>query len=372
MSESKAGMSKTMQEAERMMRICNACRYCSGFCAVFPAMELRRSFTDKDLTYLANLCHNCRGCYYACQYAPPHEFQLNLPATFEELRRETWQRFSWPEIFGGLFRRNALAVLLITSACVAMVLALTFLLQETAVIFSEHQGEGAFYKVVPLTVMVVPAMLVSLYGALVLGAGFVRFWQLADGSMGSLLDLRAHGRAVLDVLQLRWLRGGGDGCNYPDESFSHGRRRLHHLVFYGFMLCLASTSLAAFQEHFMGLQAPYPYLSWTVVLGTVGGVMQVIGTSGFMLLRLRRDRRPDPEADPGLEAGLNLMLFLTNTTGLALMALRESSAMGLLLVIHLGFVLGLFLTLPYGKFVHAVYRYGALVRNAREQQAEGI
>ncbi|MBV8868009.1 MAG: CitB family transcriptional regulator, partial [Acetobacteraceae bacterium] len=59
-----------VREARREMEVCNACRYCEGFCAVFPAMELRREFSSGDLSYLANLCHNCRGCYYACQYAP--------------------------------------------------------------------------------------------------------------------------------------------------------------------------------------------------------------------------------------------------------------------------------------------------------------
>ena len=58
-----------LKESERVMQICNACRYCEGLCAVFPAMERRRTFTEKDLKYLANLCHNCRGCYYACQYS---------------------------------------------------------------------------------------------------------------------------------------------------------------------------------------------------------------------------------------------------------------------------------------------------------------
>jgi len=58
-------------EARRMMEICNACRYCEGFCPVFPAMEMRRSFPDGDLGHLANLCHNCKGCWHACQYAPP-------------------------------------------------------------------------------------------------------------------------------------------------------------------------------------------------------------------------------------------------------------------------------------------------------------
>jgi len=30
-------------------------------------------------------------------------------------------------------------------------------------------------------------------------------------------------------------------------------------------------------------------------------------------------------------------------------------------------VAGFFLTLPYGKFLHSVYRYAALARNAGEQ-----
>ena len=45
------------------MTVCNSCRYCEGLCAVFPAMEMRRSFPAGDLNYLANLCHTCGACY---------------------------------------------------------------------------------------------------------------------------------------------------------------------------------------------------------------------------------------------------------------------------------------------------------------------
>jgi citrate/tricarballylate utilization protein len=80
-----------LREAERQMVVCNACRYCEGYCAVFPAMERRRSFSAGDLSYLAHLCFDCRDCYYACQYAPPHEFAINVPKVFAELRGETYR-----------------------------------------------------------------------------------------------------------------------------------------------------------------------------------------------------------------------------------------------------------------------------------------
>jgi len=57
-------------EVARVLQICNACRYCEGFCAVFPAMTRRLTFGGADVHYLANLCHNCGACLHACQYAP--------------------------------------------------------------------------------------------------------------------------------------------------------------------------------------------------------------------------------------------------------------------------------------------------------------
>lgn len=72
-----AALSPDETEVARVMQICNACRYCEGFCAVFPAMTRRLEFGKADLNYLANLCHNCGACLHACQYAPPHEFAVN-------------------------------------------------------------------------------------------------------------------------------------------------------------------------------------------------------------------------------------------------------------------------------------------------------
>jgi citrate/tricarballylate utilization protein len=66
-----------------------------------------------------------------------------------------------------------------------------------------------------------------------------------------------------------------------------------------------------------------------------------------------------------------VLLFLVSATGLALMVLRETRAMGVLLSLHLGAVLALFITLPYGKFVHGLYRFAALVRFHLERKRPG-
>jgi len=67
-----------------------------------------------------------------------------------------------------------------------------------------------------------------------------------------------------------------------------------------------------------------------------------------------------------MDVAFTTQLFLTSLTGLILFALRGTSAMGVLLAVHLGFVAALFLCLPYSKFVHALYRFVALVRFAAE------
>ena len=360
--------SELVKDGERQMRICNACRYCEGYCAVFPAMEQRRVFTKADLTYLANLCFDCRDCYYACQYAPPHEFGVNIPKLMAELRTDTYREFTWPALLSGLFKHNVLAVGVITAASMIMIFGLVLAFQGSDVLLATHLGEGAFYRVVPFVAMTVPPSLIALYGLTVFLIGAVRFWRETQGPISTLIDPAALWRATKDAFGLAYMKGGGAGCNYPAESFSRARMWHHHLVFYGFLLDLAATTIAAFYDHFLGWQAPYPYFSAPVVLGTVGGVALIIGTAGLLYLKWKSDRAPADASMFNMDVAFLVLLFFTSLTGLVLLALRETAAMGTLLVIHLGVVAGLFITLPYGKFAHVVYRYAALVRYAIEQR----
>ena len=356
-------------EARRIMTICNACRYCEGFCAVFPAMERRRTFSSRDLIYLSSLCHNCRDCYYACQYAPPHEFDLNVPKTFQELRVETYMDFVWPGFLAGMFRRNGLIITMMTAVIVTIIM-LSVLSQGTSIVFPSYFGKGSFYRVIPYALLVLPTSLILLWAFVAILKGALRFWQHIGGELGKLSNRRALARATADALKLRYLDGGGHGCNYPDETFTHLRRRLHHLVFYGLLLTLAATTFAAIYDHILHLTAPYPFWSLPVMLGTLGGVAIMIGSGGMIFFKWRSDKEPANSGLLGMDLAFSNLLFFTSLTGLLLLALRETSAMGMILAVHLGLVLSLFITLPYGKFVHGVYRYAALLQNAIEQLSE--
>jgi citrate/tricarballylate utilization protein len=85
-------------------------------------------------------------------------------------------------------------------------------------------------------------------------------------------------------------------------------------------------------------------------------------------LKWKCDRDPAASQMMSMDVAFLVLLFLTSLTGMLLLALRETSAMGTLLVVHLAVVAGLFITLPYGKFAHVVYRYAALVRYAIERR----
>ena len=356
-------LAELVEEAQRMLAICNACRYCEGYCAVFPALERRLAFDENDIHYLANLCHNCGSCLYACQYAPPHEFQLNFPRLLAQVRKETYRKYAWPAALGAAFERNGLLGAIAAVVAIALLLAFTAWIADPARLFSAYSdAEGSFYAVMPHGVMVTVFGLVFLFMLLSFAMSFARFWPDTGERVGEFVAAPALSNATWDAAGLRYLDGGGVGCTYPDEKPSFARRRFHHFTFYGFMLCFAATTVATVYHYVFGIRAPYPFWSLPVVLGTLGGIGLVVGPVGLLWLRHGRDPDLADRTQTGMDVAFTVLLLLTALTGLVLLALRETRAMGIALAIHLGAVLALFVTMPYGKFVHALYRFAALVR----------
>lgn len=356
-------LSEKEAEVGRIMKICNACRYCEGFCAVFPAMTRRLEFGQADIHYLANLCHNCGACLHACQYAPPHEFAVNVPQAMAKVRGETYASYAWPQALGGLYKNNGLTVALALAAGLALFLVLT--LQITGGILHAPLA-GNFYAIFPHNTLALMFGAVFAFAVLALTLGVRRFWgEISPGEISGEAGAEAAG----NVLQMKYLDGGhGMGCNNADDAFTLLRRRFHHFTFYGFMLCFAATSVATLYHYLLDLHAPYALNSLPVLLGIAGGVGLIIGPAGLLWLNIQRHPlHGDAEQKP-MDRGFIVLLFLTSLTGLLLLGLRDTALMGLLLAVHLGVVMALFLTLPYGKFAHGIFRSASLLKWSIEKR----
>ena len=297
---------RILEEADRLMTVCNSCRYCEGLCAVFPAMEMRRSFSDGDLNYLANLCHACGACYTDCQFSPPHEFNVNVPKTLAVARVESWSAYAWPGSFSGLFARNGLAVSIIAALSVTAFIFGFAAFTDHQVLVGVHTGPGAFYALMPHKAMAALFGVAFLYAVVALGLSLRAFWHDIGEPIGMAVEAGSLWQAMKDAGRLRYLDGGGVGL--------------------------------------------------------------LIGPAGLLAEKLKRDPAMVDETQSGMDVAFIVMLFLTSLTGLALLVWRDTAAMGPLLAFHLGVVFALFITLPYGKFVHGLYRYVALVRYARERR----
>ncbi|RKS27929.1 citrate/tricarballylate utilization protein [Pseudomonas sp. WPR_5_2] len=355
------------REVQRQMTICNACRYCEGFCAVFPAMTRRLEFTQADIHYLANLCHNCGACLHACQYAAPHEFDVNIPNAMAKVRLDTYAEYAWPQAMGKLYQRNGLTLALASGGGLALFLCLTLMLMGN--LFTAIPG-GNFYKIFPHNTLALMFGSVFGFAVLALTMGVRRFWRnVSPVAVPLPLKTSAALEATANVAKLKYLDGGhGEGCNNADDQFTLWRRRFHHLTFYGFMLCFAATGVATLFHYLLKWSAPYPIFSLPVMLGIAGGIGLLIGPAGLLWLNLRRNPAHGDENQKPMDRGFIALLFLVSASGLALLAFRETRALGLMLAIHLGLVMAFFLTMPYSKFAHGIFRSAALLKHAIEKR----
>jgi len=363
--------SKVLEEADRLMTVCNSCRYCEGLCAVFPAMEMRRAFSDGDLNYLANLCHSCGACYSDCQFSPPHEFDVNVPKTLAIARGDSYAAYAWPRALSGLFARNGVAISVIVAFCVAAFIVGFAAFTDRQVLYGIHTGPGAFYALMPHNAMALLFGAAFLYAILALLMGVRAFWRDIGEPVGMRVDSGSIWQAIRNAGELRYLDGGGVGCFNEDDKPTDRRKIYHHLTFYGFLLCFAATCVATLYHYLLAREAPYAWWDLPVALGTLGGIGLVIGPLGLLAAKWQRDPVLADQARTGMDVAFILMLFLTSLTGFVLLLLRETAAMGPLLALHLGVVFALFITMPYGKFVHGIYRFVALVRYARERKMMG-
>lgn len=347
-------------EARRQVEICNACRYCEGFCSVFPAITREKVFADGDITQLANLCHNCRGCYYACQYTEPNEWALNLPRALANARADSWERLAWPGGLARHFQKSGTAI--------AGALVIGFALMFFAISALPGGGEG-FYAYLSHNAMVAIFLPAFLFPLVSMFVSIRRYWAEVGGGKVSLGMIRD---AAMSAGRMKNLDGGqGQGCNFEkEERFSDGRRHVHQAIMYGFLLCFASTSVATIMHYLFGMKAPYGLFSLPKLFGVTGGLLLVAGCIGMVMLKKKADPKLGAEGRDSGSAAFIWLLGFVGLSGLLLYAVRGTGLTGPLLALHLGGVLTFFLLTPFSKMAHGFYRFTALVKDAGDKGAK--
>jgi len=345
-------LTPAMADAHRQLEICNACRYCEGYCSVFPAMMRQTAFDAGDLNHMANLCHNCRGCYYSCQYAPPHAFALNLPAILAEVRQESWESYVRPRYVSARFHEYGLALSLGSVALSSALLwALFTVASPLSAPFYAHISHNLLVAVFG-TAFATPLAIVFF--------ALRSYWRDTKGRWPAISDLYSGLRSTARLQNLAG--GNGQGCNFEKEDrYTNLRRYAHQAVVWGFMLCFLATASATVMHHALDWPAPYGLLTPPKLLGIPGGIILTLGTIEMIRLKIKADSNLGARRVWRGEMAFTALLGLTALSGIALYAATGSVGAKPLLALHLGCVLTLFVTMPFTKMVHGFFRMAALV-----------
>jgi citrate/tricarballylate utilization protein len=353
-------------EADRQLSVCNSCRYCAGYCPVWPALELRTELEPADAKHLANLCHDCQDCFTACMYTAPHEFAINPPALFASIREEVYEEYRWQPPVPAWFRNWTAKVSLV--AAVALVLTALSYLDTGGAAFGVNDGSA--YALLSHWVMVGIVLAPFLLSVAALIWSARRYWADTHGSVQALLRPRAWWMTLCQSARLTHQSGAGQACTYPGDIPSGARRYFHQLVVYGFGLTIVSTISAAVLEYFFAELPPYQLVSVPVISGTVGGLMMIAGCAGLLRLKSQSDENRGTSATRRADYGFIWALLVLSISGMLVLVLRRTGAFGPLLVIHIATVIVCFSLTPYTKFVHWIYRVLAIYKDNLEQSAD--
>lgn len=264
-------------------------------------------------------------------------------------------------------RPKAVSRLMQTSLWPYIALLVLFVLVFTFLIGVDWGQSEPFYSSISHTTLVVIFLPLFVLPWISLIAGIRRYWQSVGGQSivrGDVVN------ALASTATMKQLGGGqGQGCNYEaTERFTNLRRWAHQATMYGFLLCLASTSVATVYHYFFNWQAPYEFFSLPKLFGVSGGLLLSFGTAALFVLKLKADSHLASVERRMGEYTFIALLFAVSTTGLILYWSAGTWLASGSLIIHLAFIAMFFISVPYSKMVHGFFRLSALCREAQIQR----
>ena len=333
-----------VSEAARQMSICNACRYCEGYCAVWNAIEFKPVLDSGYIKHLANLCHDCRDCYYACPYnEPDHEFKLNIPKALGEVRVETYASYARPKFLKFLIEKPALATILATSAAIALAVL------YASLVF----GAGKFstlpmVTVIPVSIYKPATMLVYVYTIGIWSWEGISYWSEING--GTHVSGSGLAKGIYDAIFHTNFRGGGTGCKVPEEKNRYFRMAAHSMVMFGFIDALVSIS---FYPDIFGV-AGIAYLLGSLAVST--------GAAALIYLHMKERVGSRSQKQSSMDYPFTILLFLAGITGVLVPISTGTVWFNWNFLMHDALIAVVFFLAPYSKFVHPVLRIISLIK----------
>jgi quinone-modifying oxidoreductase subunit QmoC len=353
---------------------CYQCATCSSVCelapsgAPFPRRQVLWAQWGLVERLAADpgpwLCHQCNDCSLRC---PRDVAPGDLMAA---VRAAVVERLAAPALLGSLVgnaRRTWPLLVLLPLVFWLVLLAATTGLAVPQVHAGMAALEGRFYyqEVVPHLLIYIVYTAAALWSVAAIWTSGRRFWRLLGAGTarrGSflanlvpvLLEIASHRRFA------RCSRGAPK------------RRWGHLLVMWGFIGAALTSAILVVYLYGFG-RYPLPLDHWVKWLGNLSAVALVVGGTLLYANRLI----PGDRLAGATSAGDRFFLFTVLgviATGVVTELLRfiavPPAAAVLAYLLHLALVLTLFLTFPYSKFAHLVYRTLAMVHERMAALAE--
>jgi citrate/tricarballylate utilization protein len=338
-------------EAIRQLQICNACRYCEGYCSVWDALDRRHDLSASDAYYFSSLCHDCRECYVVCPFTEPHEYAINIPKILGTVRLETYEENVKPGFMKAALRHP----FSISSAVTALSLAGVFLfilLEKGGISLNSTYTlpEVISPQLYRLTTVPVYIYVVGLWVL----EGHSYWKSISSEKKGPGVGIMSVLKGIYDAFSHRNFRGGGAGCNFPSEKGGNFRLIFHPMVFFGFIAALISISFYPDTS---------PVISYSYLAGSL---LMFIGASALITGKEISWKSAEVRGMRGIDMPFSILISLSGITGVLLILFLGSGHDWIIFGIHDALVLSLFLLAPFGKFIHPVFRILALIKNRSE------
>lgn len=326
---------------------CFQCATCSSVCdlatteTAFPRRQMlwaQWGLADRLVADPAIwLCHQCEDCTARCpRDARPAE-------VMQAIRALVIERLGAPRFMARLVGRAETTWPLLVAAPILFwalfIYAVNgFAVPRTPLVYSDLVPQWMIYSVF------LPAAAFAIAAAAMGARRCWTTWGEAAGRKGSLLGGLAA--VAADILAHR---------RFERCVAARPRRSGHLLLVWGFLGALLTTTLLGVAIDVLGVRTPLPQLHLIKLLGNVSAVLLVVGTVRLVARRIGNEGGAVRAFDGFFLALVAAVVFTGVGAELGRLFLAAPVALAIY-VLHLGTVLSLFLTFPFSKFAHALYR----------------